>query len=310
MFSLCHRFNRHKLHLITYGLVALALMVFGLVFSGFAVFHKNSQIGKVWLAGPTTIVVGLVLCGKVMIDWGPAQLHSDSSSESGEEEQTLRTTSERNQEDIKSIDAQYIKQKREDGLLLVNEDVDFAEKAPCYSAAADKATAASFDQSTGGGSMMFGSRRASQHSRRASQYSRRASQYSQRPSASVSTEAVQQRPPHCSQIHMATISASDAQPTCSNSSTLLRANHAVTFDPRIPNDANGRPRSWSHSATAAASALEQDCHCSFSTTSMYGSIGQTRPTPPQRLIASSSMQMHSPLYQGEMFVLRDRQYLI
>ena len=27
---------------------------------------------KVWLAGPVLIVVGAVLCGKVMIDWGPA----------------------------------------------------------------------------------------------------------------------------------------------------------------------------------------------------------------------------------------------
>lgn len=91
MCSLCHRFNRHKLHLITYGLVSLSLMVFGLVFSGFAIFQKESQIGKVWLAGPTTIVVGLVLCGKVMIDWGPAQLYSESSSEC-DEEQTMGTS--------------------------------------------------------------------------------------------------------------------------------------------------------------------------------------------------------------------------
>jgi hypothetical protein len=59
MWCMCRRFNRHKLHLITYGFVSLSLMIFGMVFSGFAIFHKNSQIGKVWLAGPTTIVVGL-----------------------------------------------------------------------------------------------------------------------------------------------------------------------------------------------------------------------------------------------------------
>jgi hypothetical protein len=27
---------------------------------------------KIWLSGPVLIVVGAVLCGKVMIDWGPA----------------------------------------------------------------------------------------------------------------------------------------------------------------------------------------------------------------------------------------------
>lgn len=41
-------------------------------------FHQSTEIQfkchcfKVWLAGPVLIVVGAVLCGKVMIDWGPA----------------------------------------------------------------------------------------------------------------------------------------------------------------------------------------------------------------------------------------------
>lgn len=35
---------------------------------------------KVWLAGPTTMVVGLVLAGKVVIDWGPAMLHAREGS--------------------------------------------------------------------------------------------------------------------------------------------------------------------------------------------------------------------------------------
>ena len=35
---------------------------------------------SVWLAGPTTMVVGLVLCGKVVIDWGPAMLHAREGS--------------------------------------------------------------------------------------------------------------------------------------------------------------------------------------------------------------------------------------
>ena len=160
---------------------------------------------------------------------------------------------------------------------------------------------ASFDQSTGGGSMMFGSRRTSQQSHR--------------PSPSMSIDAVNR--PHFSQIHVASTSASGALPTFSPTQT--RANHAVTFDPRIPTDPMNRPRSWSHSAMALPKTRTltsgryeyDDCQCSAS---MYGSIGQsqTRRSPPsRRLVASSySMEMHSPLYQGETFVLRDRQYLI
>uniref|UniRef100_A0A915E1A0 Uncharacterized protein n=1 Tax=Ditylenchus dipsaci TaxID=166011 RepID=A0A915E1A0_9BILA len=53
---------------------------YGLVFTVFAIFQKDSQIGKVWLAGPTTMVVGLVLCGKVIIDWGPAMMHGREGS--------------------------------------------------------------------------------------------------------------------------------------------------------------------------------------------------------------------------------------
>ncbi|KAE9417336.1 hypothetical protein Angca_001967, partial [Angiostrongylus cantonensis] len=60
----------------SYGCVSFGLIATGLVFTVFAIFQKDSQIGKVWLAGPTTMVVGLVLCGKVIIDWGPAMLHA------------------------------------------------------------------------------------------------------------------------------------------------------------------------------------------------------------------------------------------
>ncbi|EYB82221.1 hypothetical protein Y032_0364g3558 [Ancylostoma ceylanicum] len=48
-----------------YGFVSFGLIATGLLFTIFAIFQKESQIGKVWLAGPTTMVVGLVLCGKV-----------------------------------------------------------------------------------------------------------------------------------------------------------------------------------------------------------------------------------------------------
>ncbi|KAI6223588.1 hypothetical protein M3Y99_01447900 [Aphelenchoides fujianensis] len=68
---LCPRLHRHQIHLIRYplgikiyGLVSFSLISTGLVFTIFAIFQKDSQIGKVWLAGPTTMVVGLVLCGK------------------------------------------------------------------------------------------------------------------------------------------------------------------------------------------------------------------------------------------------------
>uniref|UniRef100_A0A0K0FE59 Transmembrane protein 220 n=1 Tax=Strongyloides venezuelensis TaxID=75913 RepID=A0A0K0FE59_STRVS len=68
----CHNIHRHQIHLISYGFVAFILILTGLVFTIFAIFQKDSQIGKIWLAGPTTMVVGLVLCGKVIIDWSPA----------------------------------------------------------------------------------------------------------------------------------------------------------------------------------------------------------------------------------------------
>ncbi|VDM59763.1 unnamed protein product [Angiostrongylus costaricensis] len=64
----------------SYGCVSFGLIATGLVFTVFAIFQKDSQIGKVWLAGPTTMVVGLVLCGKVIIDWGPAMLHAREGS--------------------------------------------------------------------------------------------------------------------------------------------------------------------------------------------------------------------------------------
>jgi hypothetical protein len=83
--------HRHKVHLLSYGMVATLLMGIGIAFSIFAMFQKNSQIGKIWLAGPTTFTVGLVLCGKVVIDWGPAQL--DSRSESDNQLQSSSTVS-------------------------------------------------------------------------------------------------------------------------------------------------------------------------------------------------------------------------
>ncbi|VDD86001.1 unnamed protein product [Enterobius vermicularis] len=55
-----------------YGCISFLLIASGLIFTIFSVVQKDTQIGKVWLAGPTTMVVGLVLCGKVVIDWGPA----------------------------------------------------------------------------------------------------------------------------------------------------------------------------------------------------------------------------------------------
>ncbi|CEF59471.1 Hypothetical protein SRAE_X000121900 [Strongyloides ratti] len=72
--------HRHQIHLISYGFVALILIITGLVFTIFAIFQKDSQIGKIWLAGPTTMVVGLVLCGKVIIDWAPAMYRGRHNS--------------------------------------------------------------------------------------------------------------------------------------------------------------------------------------------------------------------------------------
>uniref|UniRef100_A0A1I8A106 Transmembrane protein n=1 Tax=Steinernema glaseri TaxID=37863 RepID=A0A1I8A106_9BILA len=76
----CCNVHRHKIHLFSYGAVSCVLITTGLVFTVFAIFQKDSQIGKVWLAGPTTMVVGLVLCGKVIIDWKPAMMHGRSDS--------------------------------------------------------------------------------------------------------------------------------------------------------------------------------------------------------------------------------------
>ncbi|VDN07759.1 unnamed protein product [Thelazia callipaeda] len=72
--------NRSKLEQ-SYGCVSFCFITIGLLLTIFAVFQKDSQIGKVWLAGPTTIVVGLVLCGKVIIDWKPAMMHSQPYSD-------------------------------------------------------------------------------------------------------------------------------------------------------------------------------------------------------------------------------------
>ncbi|KAH7717155.1 hypothetical protein AAVH_15412 [Aphelenchoides avenae] len=96
MCSCCLRLHRHQIHLISYGFVAFCLMTMGMIFTVFAIFQKESQIGKVWLAGPTAMVVGLVLVGKslayesfnprtgqiaanprrikLVIDWGPAMM--------------------------------------------------------------------------------------------------------------------------------------------------------------------------------------------------------------------------------------------
>ncbi|CAJ0583267.1 unnamed protein product, partial [Mesorhabditis spiculigera] len=60
----CCGLHRHQIHLISYAFVSLGLLATGFVFTIFSIFYKDSQIGKVWLAGPTTMVVGLVLCGK------------------------------------------------------------------------------------------------------------------------------------------------------------------------------------------------------------------------------------------------------
>uniref|UniRef100_A0A7E4W879 Conserved plasma membrane protein n=1 Tax=Panagrellus redivivus TaxID=6233 RepID=A0A7E4W879_PANRE len=76
----CCSLHRHQVHLISYGCVSFGLITTGFIFTVFAIFYKDTQIGKVWLAGPTTMVVGLVLCGKVVIDWGPAMLHARQGS--------------------------------------------------------------------------------------------------------------------------------------------------------------------------------------------------------------------------------------
>uniref|UniRef100_A0A0N4ZBW1 Transmembrane protein 220 n=1 Tax=Parastrongyloides trichosuri TaxID=131310 RepID=A0A0N4ZBW1_PARTI len=89
----CRSIHRHQIHLISYGFVAFILILTGLVFTIFAIFQKDSQIGKIWLAGPTTMVVGLVLCGKVMIDWTPAMYRGRHNSiESMLEEQMALMT--------------------------------------------------------------------------------------------------------------------------------------------------------------------------------------------------------------------------
>ncbi|CAD5221986.1 unnamed protein product [Bursaphelenchus xylophilus] len=80
MCCFCFNLHRHQIHLISYGCVAFSLISTGLVFTVFAIFQKDTQIGKIWLAGPTTMVVGLVLVGKVIIDWGPAMTHGRHGS--------------------------------------------------------------------------------------------------------------------------------------------------------------------------------------------------------------------------------------
>ncbi|KAL3073328.1 hypothetical protein niasHT_038685 [Heterodera trifolii] len=98
----CVRLHRHQLHLASYGLVSMSLIITGFVFTVFAVFHRDngggeeengqqndqqpwdwigrSRLGKIWLAGPVLMVVGGVLCGKVMIDWGPAMSRGRTGS--------------------------------------------------------------------------------------------------------------------------------------------------------------------------------------------------------------------------------------
>lgn len=70
---------RRRVHLFAYGFVSFCSIVLGIVFTGYALFERQSVISKVWLAGPTTLAVGLVLCGKVIIDCNP-----DSENESEE----------------------------------------------------------------------------------------------------------------------------------------------------------------------------------------------------------------------------------
>ncbi len=62
------------------------MMSMGMIFSFFAIFVKESELSKVWLAGPTTIAVGLVLCGKVVIDCRPV---IDDSSDDGDINEAL-----------------------------------------------------------------------------------------------------------------------------------------------------------------------------------------------------------------------------
>ncbi|CAJ0945351.1 unnamed protein product, partial [Mesorhabditis belari] len=92
----CCGLHRHQIHLISYACVAGGLIATGLVFTVFSIFYKDSQIGKVWLAGPTTMVVGLVLVGKVMIDWGPAMMSARQGSiDSRMAEQTMNPATQR-----------------------------------------------------------------------------------------------------------------------------------------------------------------------------------------------------------------------
>lgn len=61
----CFHQNLLKIYLNSYGFVSLSLCIIGVVFTIFAVFQKDSVIGRVWLAGPVLMVVAGVLCGKV-----------------------------------------------------------------------------------------------------------------------------------------------------------------------------------------------------------------------------------------------------
>lgn len=74
-------FRRHRLPVFAYGFVSFCLLLMGCIFSGFAIFERRSVISKIWLAGPTTMAVGLVLCGKVIIDCRPNRSEEDEEEE-------------------------------------------------------------------------------------------------------------------------------------------------------------------------------------------------------------------------------------
>jgi uncharacterized membrane protein len=44
--------------MVSYACVGTVLLTLGITFSSFALFKTDSQLAKVWLAGPTTIAVG------------------------------------------------------------------------------------------------------------------------------------------------------------------------------------------------------------------------------------------------------------
>lgn len=59
---------KYKPHIMAYGCVSFLLIVLGSVISMFAILQLDPAISQAWLAGPTTMAVGFVLCGKVIID--------------------------------------------------------------------------------------------------------------------------------------------------------------------------------------------------------------------------------------------------